>query len=292
MSFSIRADAVGMEVGRETIDVTFRMTSAYAAAIGANDACYLDNGVSGGAVAPPSFLVALEWPILLRQPYIGLIGATEEHYFGVLLHAFQDTHYFRVLRAGERVELVAMVAEIRPTRAGAMVVCKITTRDTAGELVATSWIGSLFRGIPVAGQARAVDEVPALPDSPSIEALPEDDPIRIDRALPFIYTECSGHWNPIHTERAFAIASGYPDLVVHGTSTWAIAANLLISNHASGRPERLKRYGARFTSVLTPDQTIRLHHGHATGKAGVVHFGIMDAAGAPVLSRGVAEFAD
>ena len=293
MSFAIGTTAVGTVVDRKVFDVTFRMTSAYAAAIGATDDRYLDDGVAGGPVAPPAFLVVLEWPMLLRQPYIGAIGAPEERYFERLLHAFQDTTVRRLVRPGDRLELTVEVAGIRPTTAGALVVCKVETRSArTNQPVATSWIGSLFRDCPVVDDATLGEFGPDLGPSTWDDPSRESCPIEISRALPFLYTECSGHWNPIHTERAFARAAGYPDLVVHGTSTWAIACQRLIHLHASDDPARLRRFGARFSNLLTPDQVIRLRHAPLASRGtGHVAFAVEDARGRAVLSRGIAEFA-
>ncbi len=294
MSFPIATAAVGTVIDRKVVDVTFRMTSAYAAAIGAIDDRYLDDGVAGGPVAPPAFLVVLEWPMLLKQPYIGAIGAPEDRYFERLLHAFQDTTFHRVVRPGDRLELRVELSGIRPTAAGALVVCTVETcLAEGGEPVATSWIGSLFRGCPVSGDAtigRFAPELgPATPEGVPFEPVS----IEITRALPFVYTECSGHWNPIHTERAYARAAGYPDLVVHGTSTLAIACQRLIHAHAAGDPRRLRRFGARFSNLLTPDQTLRLRHAPVSRtRSSHVAFAVEDADGRAVLGRGIAAFVD
>ena len=286
---TILSEHVHAVVGRKTVDVTFRMTSAYAAAIGACNARYLDDDAVGGPVAPPSFLVVLEWPLLLQQPYISMLGVEEERYFGYLLHAFQDTHYRRPIRPGDRLHIVASIAEIRTTPAGALVVCKVcTTQADSGEAVATSWIGSLLRGCPVDTDRAVGDVAPELGPEEVPTAGAATRPLPISRAFPFVYTECSGHFNPIHTQRSFARAAGFDDLVVHGTGTWALASQNLIDIYADGDPGRLVRFGARFTGLVAPDDRLTLCHAPVSDRR--VVFCVNDDGKPAAMRRGIAEF--
>lgn len=60
-----------------------------------------------------------------------------------------------------------------------------------------------------------------------------------------VYTECSRIWNPIHTDRAVALAAGLPDLILHGTSTMAKVASTLVHLFSDNDPSRVQRIATR-----------------------------------------------
>lgn len=80
--------------------------------------------------------------------------------------------------------------------------------------------------------------------------------IPISRELPHVYTECADIWNPIHTERAVALAAGLPDIVLHGTCTWALAVREIVADLLGGDPEGLERFSGRFTGMIFPGSDI------------------------------------
>ena len=65
-----------------------------------------------------------------------------------------------------------------------------------------------------------------------------------------VYTECARIFNPIHTDRAVALAAGLPDIILHGTATLALAVSELIKGFADGNPARVKRLGGRFSAMV------------------------------------------
>ncbi len=109
----------------------------------------------------------------------------------------------------------------------------------------------------------------------------------IGREVPHVYTECADIWNPIHTERQIALAVGLPDIILHGTATWALAAREIIRRRAGGKPSRLKRLHGRFTGMVIPGTSITVHLG--AEENGIVSFRVCNAEGQPALSHGVAE---
>ncbi len=94
-----------------------------------------------------------------------------------------------------------------------------------GETVVTSWTHSIYRGVEVAGEAAVIEQAPVVPSGGDGEAglRATAITIAIPREMPHVYTECASIWNPIHTERAVALAAGLPDIILHGTATWALA---------------------------------------------------------------------
>src|SRR5262249_12540285 len=116
--------------------------------------------------------------------------------------------------------------------------------------------------------------------------------IPIGRTAPHVYTECSGIWNPIHTERAFALASGLPDIVLHGTHTLALATRELIAHEANHERARLTRLIARFGAMVIPGDHIELRRlgDTSTGDYRVIGFEVHNAAGDRAIRDGVAVF--
>lgn len=286
----IATAAVGQVVVEHLREVTFRQTAAYAAALGFEDDVYLDDRRPGGAMAPPPFIVAIDWPLLTDPAWFAAIGLPAERYFDVLMHAFQETAFQRPVRPGDRLRSRLMVAGAARPAPGALVTARIETVDAdTGEPVALSWFGALFRGLDLDGKATAVTAPPPLRRSADLEGPAERvEAIRLFRTLPHLYGECAAIWNPAHTERAYAEKIGLPDVIAHGTSVWALAAQAVIRDRLDGDPTRLKRFGARFSRMLLLDQTVRVEH--SAQADGGVGFVVRTADGVPAISHGIAGF--
>jgi acyl dehydratase len=288
----IRADRVGAIVGRRVVEVSTRMTTAYAAGIGALDEIYLDDARPEGVVAPLSYIVALEWPVLVAPDYLEAIGRDAVTVYEGLVHAFQDSAFARPVRPGMKLEVCGRITEISPTPAGTLVVCKVRTVELpGGDLVGESWFGSLFRLTPSDGLPATLEHRPLLRARAD---LPEhEDKVRtyidIPRGLPHVYTECAQIWNPIHTERAYALASGLPDIILHGTCTWAIAMQRLAAVYRPRHTLPFRRFAARFSRMVIPGTNATLEH--AKPRDGSVSFVVRNAEGELALTHALAELA-
>ena len=111
--------------------------------------------------------------------------------------------------------------------------------------------------------------------------------IPISRELPHVYTECADIWNPIHTERAAALAAGLPDIILHGTCTWALAVREIVADRLGGDPEGLERFSGRFTGMVLPGTDIIVRHA-ATNKG--ARYEVIAADGSIAISDGRALF--
>jgi acyl dehydratase len=282
----IRAAAVGTRLeGRDAL-VSARQLLAYAAGVGETSDVFFDDAREDGIVGVPAFCVSLEWPVVRAPRGANAYGASgDELLRGV--HASQDTLFHRPVRPGDRLRVEGTVASIRATRAGALVYTKLETRDAgSGAPVVTSWYGSVFRGVAVEGEAAALEEVPTLPDG-KLEDDPERIAIPIAREAPHVYTECADIWNPIHTEREVALAAGLPDIILHGTATWALAAREIVARRCGGEPARLARLHGRFAAMVIPGTAISVELGAV--RNGHVAFAARNAEGEAAITRGVAE---
>jgi acyl dehydratase len=288
----INATALSQSAGESTLDVTARLTMAYAAGVEAEDACYLDDLRPGGVVAPPPFCVSLEWPVVIGSRQREITGTSPQEAWGGI-HVQQDSTFHRAVRPGDRLVTSGRIVKLKPTSAGTLVVLRLDTRDArSGQPAVTSFSSTIFLRIPFEGTPGTLEEPPALRAEAAI-GVPVQGGVALptSRRMAHVYTECAGIWNPIHTERRVAQEQQLPDVILHGTCTWALAGMELIRRCAGGDPLRLRRLAGRFHGMVIPGTTIGLEYGAQPGAPDKVQFTVTNARGELAVSHGIAEFA-
>lgn len=248
-----RSELVGREIGPVRWEATPRRLLAFAAALAPGDAAPLDDAAPGGLTALPTVIVSAEWALSLMSRHAsGQTLSAGELARGV--HAGQDSRFLAPIRAGEVLVSTSRLTSARATRAGAAAASLIThVRESDGVTVAVTRSVSIFRGVELAGSSRDIGETPSEPAAPTDWSGAVRGPIAFERGFPHIYSECADIWNPIHTERAVALAAGLPDIIVHGTALWA-AAGLRLARPA--RP--LARLTGRFRAPVIPGGAVEL----------------------------------
>ena len=283
-----RGEALGFELGENEVEVTPRMALAYAAGIGDNSQEMLDDAGEAGIVAPPPFCVSLEWPVVIGGRGREILGLTPDESRRAV-HASQDSIFHRPVRPGDRLRTTGKIVEVRGTRAGTFTMTKLATvAADSGEPVVTSWSGSMYRGVVLEGEEGQLSAGPALPDLSDVWVGAESVTVAIAREAPHVYTECAQIWNPIHTERAVALAAGLPDIILHGTATWALAERELRRAYYPARPAGLTRLFGRFSAMVIPGTSITVEHRIAS--VGCVQFRVLNAAGREAISGGFVGF--
>ena len=263
------------------------MTLAFAAGVGDLGPRTFDDAAGPGLMAPPAFCARLEWTVLLRSrsQVLGLSEAERAR----AVHVEQDSTFHRAIGPGDRLSTRGKVVAIRSTSAGALVRTRLTTTDTRSDTpVVTSWHASIYRGVAVAGVTQAWRILHPFPGSTRRW-------VRASRfsyvgAAAHVYTECASIWNPIHSERRIAIEQGLPDVILHGTATWATAGREIVALHAGGDPARLKRLRATFRAPVIPGHGITLLHGSCQEAA--VAYQVINHRGEIAIADGFAELAD
>jgi acyl dehydratase len=263
----------------ETIDARWLM--AYAGALGETDARYFDTTVGSGPAAHPLFPVCYEWPeaVELRDRAIGPAISP----FSV--HATHDLVIHRPPRAGDRLSTTARIVEVRPVKAGSLVIGRYDTVDAAGAPVTTTHYGSIYRGIACGTQAETSAEHSKAARNSSSPSIRWQAQVPISAQLAHVYTECARIWNPIHTDIAVARAAGLPGLILHGTATLALAVSQVVARELGGDPGLVRGVAARFTGMV-PMPSVVTVRGYEP-QTGHVDFDVIDAAGRVVLGRGV-----
>ena len=282
------ADQLGLRLRPKVSDISTRSILAYAAGVGASDAAYLDDAQDGGLRALPFQCVSLEWPVLVSMRHaLAAALSPEEARRGV--HAMQDSTFHRPIRPGDRLVTEGQLVAVRPLRAGAFTLCRLITRDRdSGAPVTTTWTSSIYRDVALDGEAGSLAEPPALaPDdarSPGPGA--EETLIPIPRQMPHVYSECADIWNPIHTERQVALAAGLPDIILHGTATWALAGLTLLRRYAGDDIGALQRITGQFSGMVLAGEPITVRHERRA--SGAITFEVRTASGATAIRQGAA----
>jgi len=283
----INAAAVGSPVEPYDVDVDARKCLAYAAGMGETADVYFDDARDGGIVATPAYVVSLEWPASRDIRTTPAFGATpDETIRGV--HAVQDTQFHRLIRPGERIRVSGEMVAVRRIKPGALTMTRIDLTTADGERVATTHTTGISRDVAVNGDDQVKEDAPGWPDDTPPGDWTET-VIPIPREMPHLYTECADIWNPIHTERAVALAAGLPDIILHGTATWALAVREVVADRLGGDPARLARFTGRFTGMVIPGTDITVRHA-GTGQGAV--YEVIAADGSKAISAGRALFRD
>jgi acyl dehydratase len=213
---------------------------------------------------------------------VGVLGATrEDRLRGV--HALQDSTFRRPIRSGDVLVTTAKIVEVRATRAGAFVLVRLDTlEERSVECVVTSYYGSIYRDVAVNGPDVCIEALPAFSEVAPLRST-EKVEILVRREAAHVYTECARIWNPIHTERRVALEAGLPDIILHGTATWALAAREIVDRFAAGNPRRLRRLAGQFRAQVIPGSTIVFEAGRAGER---VDFVVRNEKGEPAIASG------
>jgi acyl dehydratase len=266
---------VGEQAGPLEASIDARWLMAYSAGLGEADPRYYDT--ERGVMAHPLFPVCYEWPV--AQPLRALPAL--QPLFPQLLHAQHDLRIHRAPRAGDSLRTSARIIAVTQRKPGAFVVFRFEARDAAGAPVTTTDFGALYRGVSVEGGDRALEQV-ADPAPPEV-SFPEYSKIDIPANAAHVYTECARIWNPIHTDIAYARAAGLPAIILHGTATLGLSISRALRN-LNEDPAAVRRVQCRFSGMVEMPSQLSVH---AALQDKTVRFETRNAAGEPVIGRGV-----
>ncbi len=187
---AIPASVAGTEVGALSTSLDARWMMAYSAALGVDDPRYYDTLAKDGPIAHPLFSVCYEWPAVLalrakavRESW-ALLGVHSTHH--VIIH--------RLPSAADRLLTRAQIIVVRPSRAGTLVVARLSTVDRNGRPVTTTDYGSVYRGVATEGEARGQTEPLARPSPPASAETRWSAPVPVGPRASHVYSECARIW--------------------------------------------------------------------------------------------------
>lgn len=291
---NISTGIVGTTVGPRVHAIDARWLMAYAAALGDTVPDFVDTARPDGILAHPLFPVCYEWPLALD-----LRAKTLSDDIAVRgVHATHDLTIHRRPRTGDRLSTTAAITAVEARSPGAYVAMRFETVDAAGQPVTTTDYGSLYLGVgcerhphpdPLPPRERESD-----PLSPLGRGQFEGQPpawsanVAVPANLAHVYTECARIWNPIHTDRAVALAAGLPDIILHGTATLALAVSAVLRHDRGGPALPVARITCRFAGMVRLPSTLRIEGwAEAASTDGrVIRFQALAADGRPAVRDG------
>jgi acyl dehydratase len=242
----ISSSIVGTVAGPRSHAIDARWLMAYSAALGETADEYSDTTRPGGVLSHPLFPVCYEWPLarLIRGKAIGRAISLRS------VHATHDLRLHRRPRAGDRLRTTARIVAVAPRPPGAYVVARFETVDADDAPVTTTDYGSIYRGVACDGPAAESGTGASAPAGPPAAPPDWSETVAVGRGLAHVYTECARIWNPIHTDRAAALAAGLPDIILHGTATLALAVSAALRASGLGAAGAVGRIRCRFGGMV------------------------------------------
>ena len=274
-------------VGQQTTpvehEVDARWLMAYAAGIGDCSPSYMETA-SGTVIGHPLFPVCLEWPVNLSIRELQYAGALTPEEAARGVHATHDLHIFKPIVAGETYTTQACVVGLQAIKPGAAQTLKLVTCDSQGELVCTTWQTGISRGVEIAGDNTIEEPAPEVPEPPDAAGVVSSFEVSVAEGAANVYTETARIFNPIHSDKAYAMAAGLPDIILHGTATLALGITELVNGCLGGDSRRITRLGGRFTGMVLMPNTLTTEV--LAEEEGVLHFVIRDSDGQIVFNQG------
>ncbi len=284
----ISTSLVGMFVDNIEHDVDERWTMAYAAALGDHLPDYFDTTRPDGVVAHPLFAVCPEWPVIVAsRSHTIEFGVTPAEVL-TSIHATHDTTIHRLVRPGDRLQTSLELVGLEQIRPGAKSTMRIQTVDANGSPVATTTQDGIYLAQQSTGDA-VLDVGRPEPLVVERQGEPVELQVPISAGAAHTYTECARIWNPIHTDKAVALASGLPDIILHGTANLAHGVTGVVAQRAQRRPELVRRISCRFAAMVQLPSTITVRVWTAQKHLGgqLVPFEVLNEAGEPAVKDGV-----
>ncbi|MCP3987462.1 MAG: hypothetical protein GY724_00170 [Actinomycetia bacterium] len=281
---------VGMTVEPLQHQVDERWTMAYAASLDDYQPYYLDTTSDDGVVAHPLFSVCPEWPVIVSSRVLTTeLGVSREEVIAGV-HATHDVELHRLIRPGDLLTTSLEMVGVVDKSPGAMSTTRLVTVDADGQPVVTTTQNGIHLGVRTEGEDHPdVDGPGPVPGQERIGD-PFEVKVPIGAGAAHTYTECARIWNPIHTDKAVALAAGLPDIILHGTANLAHGVTAIVNHRAGGRPDLVRRITCRFAAmVLMPSTlTVRIWHANDTGDGRhTVPFEVLNGEGAPAVKDGL-----
>lgn len=269
------------------VEVTLRQCMLYAASIGDDNPCHLDDTRPEGIIAPPMLAISLTWPISesVAESWGGADFPVEV--LSRQVHYSEFLQWMKPIRPGDRLRIEGAVASILPHRAGTHLIIEYTARDGQGEPVFIERIGGLLRGVKCTDAGRGEDLVPARPVPREYEPVWAAT-LGVSPLAAHIYDGLANAHFPIHISPAFAKFVGLPGIIFQGTGTLAMAVREITAREVDNDPVRLRQARCRFTGMVMPGTniTVELLAREPEGEGTAYHFVVRNEQGKPVLSDG------
>lgn len=168
-----------------------------------------------------------------------------------VIYAGHELELFGPLPSGAEGSTATRLLSVGDVSSGVLVIREAKSYDNAGRLLARNVVTSIIRGASVgnlaeSGAAGERRDDPTYDLEVIVPTLPQ-------QALLYAQT---GDENPLHWSPAAALDGGFARPILHGLCSYGIVAHALLRECAERRWSSLRRISARFTSPVTPGDTI------------------------------------
>lgn len=184
---------------------------------------------------------------------LGGLGGVEGLSFNpmMLLHGEQEIEVFAPIPTHAKVDNAAKVTGIYDKGKGALLVIDATTTDESGNRLFANRFSAYIRGEGGFGG----ESGPPPGNDPPARA---PDHVVESKTLPqqALLYRLSGDKNPLHVDPAFAKMGGFDTPILHGLCSYGIVCKAVVDAALGGAVGKVSRYGARFTGVVFPGETI------------------------------------
>jgi acyl dehydratase len=172
----------------------------------------------------------------------------------MVLHGEQAIRLHKPIPSSATLKTSSTVKGIYDKGKGALVAVECNTVDEKGEPVFDNTFSIFVRGEGGFGGDRGPEaeklDPPAgkAPDFEIVETVPAE------QAL--LYRLGGGDLNPLHADPGFAKMAGFDKPILHGLCTYGYAGRAVLRGACGGDPNKLVSFGARFSGVVFPGDTI------------------------------------
>lgn len=275
----LSSQLVGIGLRTYRAKVSFRQISNFAAGLGeTDDRCY-DDERYGKVMAPPTFAVALTWPLVSRMSrHLSVAGIARMAWAGLqarnvsllkggdlaafmrcMVHYEEGLQFFAPVFSGEQIVLRGTIVAVTPHDAGTLVQMAFDAETERGEKKFTEFTSALFRGVECADRGRVLRRPPEELDRHDDGGEPDEVlTLALPKLASFHYDAGSNMVAPIHTSAKFARKAGLPGVIMQGTATLGHVVRRLLEAEAGGDGRSLRVLSASFRDTVPLGETLRI----------------------------------
>ena len=294
MSFSIHSNIRHARFRPYQVTIGWREIKNFAAALHDTNPLYFDDERPDGILAPPTFPVAVTWPIV-EHLNDHLLGATlPENLLSTMVHFDESLRLHQPVRPGMHLSIQTDVAAVLPHKNGSRLFLRFRAVDQDNRSVFSEVTGALLRGVVCEGACGSAEDLPVTPAFPENQTPLWERNLTVDPLFPYIYDGCTNIVFPIHTSKAFAHRVGLPDVLVQGTATLGLVMREIVNAQAERDPRRIKEIHAHFSGMVLPGATIRiqLFEDHQKENTQKFYFLVLNEQKQPLIKNGFVKIAE
>lgn len=169
----------------------------------------------------------------------------------MILHGEQAIHVSGPIPVGATVTNHATVEDVYDKGKGALVVLRIESRDASDSVLFTNTASIYVRGEGGFGGEPGPEPANVAPDRPADHTVSS-----VTLPQQALLYRLSGDKNPLHADPAFAAFGGFDRPILHGLCTYGIVCKAVVDTVLEGDVAAVTRFGARFSGVVYPGETI------------------------------------